>query len=113
MTKAQHKIFDRNVERFCLRDTCDICYRGPGMCCINKHGRKRKAHAVRFRRGARWLPARLDPRSSKFCGCDGDTPCVEHVEKWADEVMNSPAFAAWELSQVPGEIDMAGPEDDK
>lgn len=37
---------------------------------------------------------------------------TEDAIKWADKILNSKEFRQWELSQIPDEHDMAGPEED-
>lgn len=43
------------------------------------------------------------------CDGSGQIP-LDEVEAWAQREMNKPEARAFYLSQVPGEIDMSGPE---
>jgi len=41
--------------------------------------------------------------------CTNDVPCLQHVERASDEILNSQEYKDWALSQIPGEVDMSGP----
>lgn len=47
----------------------------------------------------------------KICkSCTATIPCLSCAVAWADRVTESPEFRSWDLSQVPGEIDLSGPK---